>query len=71
MRKIHRPSPEQGTCWACGMWRWCVLGYCRECTLSGLDNPMINCSSCGACKRRQLPGQQTFTCPTCRKERAA
>lgn len=63
-------SPERAAvCWACGQPR-CINGarYCKQCINSGLNTPMIECTGCGAAGRRHTPGQQHFTCGSCRHD---
>lgn len=63
---ITTPGPEQANCWACGTWTWTQRGYCKPCTLKGLDSPMISCQDCGDVRRRRAPGEQSFVCSACR-----
>ena len=67
-RTAEQPPLIQGACWACGLFRWTTAGYCTPCTLAGLNSPWMNCSECGSVRRRQVPGQQHFTCQRCTTE---
>lgn len=72
MQTTYRTAPqylEQGTCWTCAIWAWLdVRGYCKPCTLRGLDSPMIDCTGCGCVRRRRFRGEQHFVCTDCRAE---
>lgn len=59
-----RPSMDH-ICWACGTNK--VIKnekYCVKCSLSGLDNPWIECTvpGCNNVKRRRVRGENKFTC---------
>lgn len=62
-------STGSGICWACG-----GLGasprahgpsYHTRCT----QEPWINCDGCGAARKRNRPGERSFTCTRCTHER--
>lgn len=74
-RDPYHPSVRKAidllTCWACGVTK-APKGYmyCVNCSLKGLDNPMISCrhDGCSTVQRRQYRGQSFFRCPEHREE---
>ncbi|WP_181034091.1 helix-turn-helix domain-containing protein [Arthrobacter sp. GMC3] len=65
--ELGSPAEDQ-TCWSCGQVHFGSGKYCRPCTSRGMDNDMINCQGCGRVARRQVAGQQSYTCTTCKGE---
>lgn len=63
----HSPA-ENRSCWACGQQVPGNHQYCLRCRNSGMDNDLINCTSCGCVTRRQHAGQQNFTCTRCQPQ---
>ena len=66
-------SPERGAhkCWACGQNHTAPGSYCTACSGKGRNNPWINCTDCPNVRKRNFPGQQSYTCTECKQAKAA
>jgi hypothetical protein len=77
MRRAVRPAKnpmqaDERVCWSCGGAGKCAPGeqYCTRCHLDGKATPFIPCTTpgCNNTRRRQIRGEQLFTCATHRTQ---